>query len=280
MNNVSQKKELPVYDFLKGRLTQTRALNTLEKRIRYNDDVCHYYEMIESFPAGLTPQQEQIYSSKAESGHVTKWVIGNHICNYKVEVDYYLYLAKGGRKYSDYLAEVNAVEEHNSEVDRLARQAQDEKERIEHQQEKENSIRIALTHTVHQYIEMYIGQASRKLAEHKKEKQTKFIKDEITYYEQLIPQRTALAVSTHTVTNRIYRLNGDAIEQVYTYEIGSNVRFYQRGKTYITTVEKTSENRFGETTYLLKKVEDMVNPYSGYNALLPAEEEPYEEFID
>ncbi len=280
MNNESQKKELPVYDFLKGSLTQARALNTLEKQIRYNGNVCHYYEMIESFPAGFTPQQERIYSSKAESGYVTKWVIGNHICNYKVEVDYYLYLTKGGCKYSDYLAKVKAVEQHNDEVDRLARQAQDKKERIEHQQEKENSIRIALTHTVEQYIEMYIGQARRKLAEYKKEKQTKFVKGEIAYYEQIIPQRKALAVSNHTVINRIYRLNGDAIEQVYNYEVGSKVRLYQRGKTYITTVESTSQNRFDETTYLLKKVDDMANPYNGYYYLLPADEEPYDVPID
>lgn len=280
MNNALQKKELPVFDFLKGKLTQTRALSTLDKRIRYNGKVCHYYEMVESFPAGLTPQQEEIYSSKAESGYVTKWVIGNHICNYKVEVDYYLYLANGGRKYSDYLAEVKAVEEHNREVDRASRQAEDEKERIEHQQEKENGIRIALTSTVEQYIEIHVGSARRKLAEHRAEKQTKYVKDEIAYYEQFIPRRSELAAAHYNVINRIYRLNGDTIEQVYTYEVGSNVRLYQRGKTYITTVESTSQNRFDETTYLLKKVDDMANPYNGYYYLLPADEEPYEEPID
>jgi len=265
-NNI---KDIPEYDFLKGKLTQTKALKTLCKRIRHDGVVMTYYEMIESFPAALSVENQNICSTRAESGHVSKLCIGNHICYYKVEADYYNYLSNGGRKYSDYLAEVKQIEEHNEAIKTQEREDQQAKEILQYRQEHDENIRFALTTPLEEYIRKALGTAPEKLEEYRKERQTQFIKGEIKYIEEFIPHRTKIAQEAHIRTNMLYVLNGDAVEEKFKYNIGDKVILSQRDKEYKTVIEEKRENMYGYLKYKVKMVDGMVNAFCGYYELLP-----------
>ena len=261
-------KEIPEYDFLKGKLTQTKALKTLCKLIRYNGEVMAYYKMIESFPTGLPIEYQNIYSSRAESGNMSKLCIGDHICNYKVEANYYKYLCNGGGKYSDYLAEVKQIQDGNEAVNKQRRKDQQAKEIIQYRKEHDDNIRFALTTPLDKFIEYTLGTVPQELEKYQKQGQTKFIK-EIKYYESFISHRTKIAKEVHEITNRIYTLNGDTVEEKYNYDIGDSIILHQLGSDYHTVIEEKREGLYGYFTYKVRKVEGVVNTYCEYYYMLP-----------
>lgn len=275
---MTTKNKIPEFDFLKGQLIQTRALRVLSRRCRYENQVGALYEIIESLPPTQTVEKRKLYSSRNESGYVEKYCIGQYIVEHKVESDYYIYLQNNGRKYSDYLKEVEELELKQKEVDdkeqaekEQAEKEKREKEAIENNKQIEQQILHTLKMSEQEYVESssrYYRNVIKKL---EKERKTKSVVENLDWHKEQIPIVETRALDYHRAMNNVYELFGDEIRPKFKYKVGDEV-YYTLDNVRIKTVVVEINNSIYGAIYRVKEAEGIVNCYVSYTQLLPAYE--------
>lgn len=267
--------KIPEFDFLEGQLIQTRALRVLSRRCRYNGKVGFLYEIIESLPSAQEVEIRKLYSSRNESGYVEKYCIGQYIAEYKVEADYYKYLQNNGRKYSDYLKEVEGLELKQKEIDdkeqagkEQAEKEKREKDAIETNKRIERQILYALKMSELEYVESSSRYDRNVIKKLEKERKTKSVVENLNWFKGQIPIVEARALDYHRTMNNVYELFGDGIKPKFEYKVGDEV-YYTLNNVRIKTVVIEINKSICGSTYRVKEAEGIVNCYVSYSQLLP-----------
>lgn len=272
------KIKIPEFDFLKGQLIQTRALRVLSRRCRYDGKVGFLYEIIESLPSAQEVEISKLYSARTESGYVEKYCIGQYIAEYKVEGDYYNYLQNNGRKYSDYLKEVEELELKQKEIDdkeqaekEQAEKEKKEKEAMEMKKKAELKILSALNVSEQEYVESSSRYYKNLVEQLKNGRQSKSVVENLNWYKEQIPIVEARALDYYRTMNRVYGLSGDGIRPKFKYEVGDAVYYTLNNAVIETKIAEINDSIYG-IIYRVEKTEGIVNCYVDYTQLLPVDE--------
>ena len=273
---MATKIKIPEFDFLKGQLIQTRALRVLSRRCRYEDKVGFLYEIIESLPPTHKVEIAKLYSSRTESGYVEKYCIGQYTAEYKVEADYYEYLQGNGRKYSDYLKEVEQLELEQKKIDdkEQAEKERTEKEKREKETTEDNKrielqIRHALETSEQKYVESFSKYYKNIVRELEGKHRPKSVVENLDWYKKQILIAEKRALDYHRTMNRIYELSDERVKPKFKYNIGDAVYYTLNNVEIKTTVIEINNSIYG-TTYRVKEAEGIANCYVDYTQLLPA----------
>lgn len=273
---MATKIKIPEFDFLKGQLIQTRALRVLSRRCRYESKVGFLYEIIEGLPLTHEVEIRKLYSSRTESGYVEKYCIGQYIAEYKVEADYYEYLQGNGRKYSDYLKEVEQLELEQKKIDdeQQAEKERTEKEKREKEAEESNKqIELQILHVLktseQEYVESSSNYYKSIVRELESKHRSKSVAENLDWHREQIPIVEKRALDYHRTMNRIYELSDERVKPKFKYSIGDAVYYTLNNVEIKTAVVEISNSIYG-TTYRVKEAEGIANCYVDYTQLLPA----------
>ena len=270
------------FTFLKSNpMQRARAINVLEKVIRYDNKFMSNYEFLEGLPKDLEVGVSKLHSRKTERGYVEKLSIGDFIVDAKAEIDYYKYLQENGYPYSKYIKEVREAEAKKNEADKIIRDKQNEIKKLQNIENYKNS-EISKKNQIKELIENGANAMIKKMnaprliqiEKYKTQRQTNDVKNEIDYHTRMIEQTERQVNSAYKIASKLYEIVDGEVQPKFDWKVGDKVKvegYLNHAPAEIETeiVEIRVDDEFGFTNYKVEKKEGIANNYISYDGLFP-----------